>query len=717
MTTTFTPRACTLFILWAGFCCSTPAVAQRVASDGLPLQSITLYRSGVGYFERKGSIKPGDSVQLRFANDEINDMLKSMVILDPQQALQVVSYESKEPLAHQLASFGVDLSGNPSLAELLGRMRGTRAKFVTGDGTVSGVILGGEVRHEAHANAQEPVEVPYINVVTTTGLRAVNLSTMVSVEIEDAQLNAELMGALAALASHTSDRFKTVDLIFAGTDARNVIVSYVNEMPIWKTSYRLVLADEGKPSEKPLIQGWAIVENTTDDDWDSVALNLVASQPVSFQMDLSESLHITRPELPVPVVAQAAPRIYQDGDAFEAGKALRMAATLSMDAPGAPPAPTSAGAPGGSGEFNKARRKAGTMGGGGGFGGDASGVMGEAGENDDKAMWRHNAIAQAQSGSIGEAFQYSLRNPISLPRRQSAMLPILSADIDGRRVSIFNRNDGITHPMRGVELKNTTGLQMIPGPIAVFDGYAYAGDAEVGYMTLGDTRLLAYSVDLSVAAAVQEKSDFTVRSLRIVDGVIEQTNKRVNTISYAFHNKDEAHGRTMLVECQKLHDWALIEPKKAATETQDLYRFELPLKPAEKATLTVVQEHTDFQRMGVVGFDLPTLITYSQEGKASAAMVAAVRRAGELQGAINDTSARISRLQAERAAIGTDQDRIRQNMDAIDHASEVYRRYLTKFGEQESRLEAIRDEETKEQETLAKQQQVLVEFVRTLNVA
>ena len=688
------------------------AVAGADAAPRLPITSITLYRSGVGYFERHGMIKSGDSVQLRFAQDEINDMLKSMVIFDPQQALQSISYESNEPLARQLASFGIDLSDNPTLATILGRLRGTKVRFVTSDGPVSGVVLGSEMRDQAQGSAQEAISIPFVNVITESGVRSVNLTTIVSVQLEDPALNGELMKALAALAAHSTDRFKNVGLSFGGTAARDVKIAYVNEMPIWKTSYRLVLPDEAKSKEQPMIQGWAIIENTTDDDWSNIQLALVASQPVSFEMNLSQSLHITRPRLDVPTVAGAAPRIYQDGDAFAEKNRLRLAMAAPSVSVSAPP-------PGA--WIAKTAAADGLVASGGAFVGAVA--MADGANNDmetgmsSEELWKQSAIAQAQSSSVGEAFQYTMKNPISIGRQQSAMLPILTSAIDGRRVSIFNRADGIDHPMRGVELTNSTGLQLIPGPVAVFDAFTYAGDAQVGYMTLNDKRLLAYAVDLSVSAAVQDDSTNTMRSIRIVDGFIEETRKQVQRTSFAFNNKDAARGRTMLVETAKIQGWELAEPKKAAEETQSLYRFELTLKPSEKATFVVAQENTFLSRISVAQYDMPTLLAYASDKKASQAVIDAAKKAAAMLATMNATGARIALLVQERQSINADQNRIRQNMASIDHDTEVYRRYLTKFNEQESRLEAILVQTTNEQTTLQSQQDALNDYVRSLNVS
>ena len=63
---------------------------------------------------------------------------------------------------------------------------------------------------------------------------------------------------------------------FAGEGKRKVQVGYVVEAPIWKTSYRLVLSD----TEAPFLQGWALVENTTDEDWQGVRLSLISGRPI-----------------------------------------------------------------------------------------------------------------------------------------------------------------------------------------------------------------------------------------------------------------------------------------------------------------------------------------------------------------------------------------------------------------------------------------------------
>ncbi|MBX3378119.1 MAG: hypothetical protein KF678_14080 [Phycisphaeraceae bacterium] len=687
-------------------------------SAALPIKSLTLYRSGVGCFERRGMVDAGETVQLRFKTEQINDMLKSMVILDQQQALQSVAYGSKEPLERRLASFGVNIADNPSMSELLNRLRGSAVKIVTDEGELSGTIVNVESRPTvltttgAQGATQNVANLPWISLLTGKGVQSVNLTKARGFELLDKELAAELNKALAALAEHRAERVKAVDVTFGGSGARPVVVAYIHEMPVWKTSYRLVLPDAAekkgdKDKGQPTIQGWAIVENTTDEDWENVQLSLVAGRPVSFQMDLYEPLFVFRPEIPVPQVPGVMPRMYAEGSRLAERQALRDVSGRPMSPAAAEPSPARA-APGvgGRGRVQSATAEGGAY----------------ARKDADERMLGLSSLgayapsAAAEGGEIGEVFQYQMKTPVSLERQRSAMLPILSSAIEGRRVSIFNAADSTEHPMRGVEIKNSTGLQLMPGPISVFDGAAYAGDAQIGHVTLGDKRLLAYSVDLDVKALVKEDSKGTVRKVRIVNGSIEQTIKQENKVSYAFVNKDEKRSRTIIVEQRKMDGWDLVTPKKALEETEDLYRFEVELDAKEPGKIDIVQERTDKEYYAVTGYDVGTLVAFSKDGKASAKVVEAVQKAAAMQATLNDTKRRIEQLDSERTGIDQDQNRIRQNMGSVSRDTELYKRYATKLNEQETRLEEIREQRAKEVATMNRQQAELNSYVAGLNV-
>jgi hypothetical protein len=325
--------------------------------------------------------------------------------------------------------------------------------------------------------------------------------------------------------------------------------------------------------------------------------------------------------------------------------------------------------------------------------------------------------AAAQAAEVGEVFQYQLKEPISIARQRSAMLPILASAIEGRRVSIYSRSDGSEHPMRGVEIRNSTGLQLMPGPISVFDSTAYAGDAQIGHVPSGDKRLLAYAVDLDVRALVKDESNSSLQTVRIVDGLLEQTFKEQATVTYAFSSKDAKRPRTILVEHPKLPgDWTLVDGMKPIEETQTLRRFEVAVEPAGKATLKIAAERVNASRIGLLDFDAGTLLALSKNGKVSAAVIDAFKKAASLRAAANSTKEKIAQLDQERGGIDQDQTRIRQNIASVGRETDLYRRYTAKLNEQETRLEQIREQRAAQQSQLEKQEEALREFLRGLNV-
>jgi exonuclease VII small subunit len=671
-------------------------------ANTLPVTRLTLYRSGVGSFERRGQITGDMSVQLKFNVDQINDILKSMVVLDMGGRVESVGYGSKDPLSRRLSSFGVDISDNPSMAALLARLRGTNVTVTTTEGPVTGSVLGTETRPEAQGAATAPIQVTYLNLISG-GIRSVKLSDVKSFVVNDEQLAAELDKALAAMADQRADRIKTVDISTRGAGARELVVAYVHETPVWKTSYRLVIPDEkaGKNSQTN-IQGWAIVENTTDEDWENVSLALVAGQPVSFKMDLYEPLYSPRPTVAVPMAAGVMPKVYDLALRADLERAEMKVANRATPGAGGVvggykdaaraaemPAPASA----------MAERRGGVS-------------AGKAMSGDDLLAFGMPAAAH---GEEGELFRYELDAPVTIQRQRSAMLPILGAPIESRRVSIYNPGDGQPHPMRGLELTNNTAMQLMPGPVSVFEGGTYAGDAQIGHIPAGDKRLLAFATDLEVGVTTKSSTDSVVRKTRIVKGVLERTIKYVNTSEYTFVNKDMARGRTLLVEQPRMGGYELVGISPTET-TETLYRFEVGLEAGKAGTLKIPQEATGSTTLAVTDIDTRTLFEYCTDGKASEAVINAVRELAKRRDALEVARQKVSALETSTAEIDKDQSRLRQNMIQLDRASQLYAQYMQKLTAQEKKIDELGVQLEQARDGVRSSEKELADFVATLSV-
>lgn len=694
-------RTPTMLFLAAGLACTTliqasvaqhatPAevAAMKAANTDLPIRRLTLYRSGVASFERRGTVQNDASASLRFRTEQVNDILKSLVVLDHSGGTVAgVSYPSQEPLERRLASFGVDIADDPSMRVILTRLRGSPVRIMTQESTVEGTVLSVEerptiFRPKGDGNVNQH-NLPWINLLTPTGVRSVNLTEATGFEVLDAKLAEDLKQALAAIAEQRSDQFKTVELDLRGDGARDVSVAYVHESPVWKTSYRLVLDTDRASTDNPLLQGWAIVENTTDEDWRNVDLSLASGQPSAFRMNLYEPLFQDRIEVPVPVPLAVAPRSYEEqmfagtggggqspftqsnsaSDDRDGSRRYAMKAAMPTGRPGAPGAPP--------------RDAAGEAG------------AGYAGFRAGNTMLASTPEA-AMAVETGDVFFYRVAQPVTIDRQRSAMLPIVSQEVKGRRVSIRTPGDVGIHPRLGVELTNSSGLELIAGPVAVYEGDVYAGDAQIGDTGKGDVRLLSYSMDSDVK--ITTDTNYTARTsrVRIVKGLLELTTSSVSTAEYKVENADEDAPRTLILEHPKVQDAKLTEPASPASQTPTQYRFEMTLKARENKSLKVVQSLTTSNSLVILDTPADAFALYAVEGASiSNAVKEAFAQAHRLRQSVVDAQQRIAAIEQEQAEIRTEQARIRENLNTIDRSGDLGTRLLKKLGDQETRMENL----------------------------
>src|SRR5690606_13842683 len=288
-----------------------PAAAEQAqpAAD-VPVRAVVLFSSGVGYFEHFGPVQVNASTELRFKTEQINDILKSLVLEDLDGGrVGTITYPSQDPIDKTLRSFQIDITGNPPLAGLLNQLRGARVTLDSVEAELSGTVLGVESRRKP-AGDDQTIEVPVLNLIAGGVIRSVELPEVRSLRLDDPQLQEELTKALEALAQARDQDKKPVVINFAGDGRRRVRIGYVVETPVWKTSYRLILGDREQPSK---LQGWAIVENQTDSDWNDVQLSLVSGRPISFVQDLYQPLYIERPVVEPELYASLRPQRYKAG--------------------------------------------------------------------------------------------------------------------------------------------------------------------------------------------------------------------------------------------------------------------------------------------------------------------------------------------------------------------------------------------------------------------
>jgi hypothetical protein len=677
----------------SALCAQTPRAS--VANADVPVTKVMLFSSGVGYFEHAGSVRGNSATELRFRTSQINDILKSLVLQDQDGGrVGAISYPSQDPIAKTLKSFQVDITRNPSLAELLNQLRGARVTLQAQAERLSGTILGVESRKKPGEKG-ESVDIPLLNLLTGATIRAVELPTITGLSLDDPQLQDELTKALEALVQARDQDKKPVTINFTGSGDRRVRIGYVVETPVWKTSYRLLLDDKRSTGR---LQGWAIVENQTESDWNNVSLSLVSGRPISFTMDLYQPLYAARPNVVSEMFAGLRPQVYEGATPAEKARVA----------------------------FTDSLAKS-----------DASRRIGYARDGRPEAMALSSVVVTAAAApaaaerplgfaissvesiaaaaKLGELFQYTVPN-VTLARQKSAMLPIVADSVSLERVSIYNAGVLRTNPLNGVLLRNTTGKHLLQGPLTVLDKGGYAGDARIDNLPPGQERLLSYGIDLDMLVDnTKERDTSTVVAAKIVKGALIVSRKLRSTVEYAADNKSD-HDKTLIIEHPTRIGWKLVSAPKPFETTPAVYRFKGVAGAEKVTTLTVSEEFAQNETIGMLSADINQLLYQSRTGEIPQAVRDAIAKAIQLKQSAQDNEMQIVLRTQRLSEITAEQNRIRENMKTVAQSTQYYDRLLAKLNEQETSIEGLekeRDSLIARRDALRKQ---LEEYLNGLNI-
>jgi hypothetical protein len=613
-------------LVWTSRASQNPelALALPPAEQPLPIKQVVLFNSGVGYFQREGEVDGDARIDLSFSADDINDLLKSLVLQDQGGGrIKAISYDSQDPIDKILRSFAIDLDSNPTFGQILNQARGERIEIqlAAKDKAIPGRLVGKIVGMETRAGRDEKQPIDVLNLMTADGLQSIALDQFLGVRFLNPALEADFQRALKVLAGAHDSSKKTVSLAFDGVGRRGVRAGYVVERPIWKTSYRLRIEPKGKAS----LQGWALVDNTSDDDWNDVRMVLVSGRPISFQMNLYDPLYLPRPIVEPDLFASLRPPVYSGAvninnfNPFAAGAGLggvlgggALGAPSGGGIPGAPP-PVAQGGPAptfssmpvppasppprilnpyqtnprGSAILNKltyeelqARRQ------------ELAAAKEEAKEQGPAVAmnFKEGVQSVATDKDVGDYHQYVIDQKITLSRQKSAMLPIVDKSIEAAKVSIYSESVHARYPLLGLRLKNTSGQPLTQGPITVYDAGTYAGDTRVLDLQPDEERLLSYALDQAVEVKTTTQAiPSPSLTFKLDEGKLTAHYNERETRTYAVRNRAPVE-RLLIVEHPIRDGWKLVEGVAPKEKSRDVYRFEVKVAANGAARLVVAEE-------------------------------------------------------------------------------------------------------------------------------
>src|SRR2546423_822505 len=617
---------------------SVCARASRAAQT-LPIRRVILYSNGVAYVERRGTVSGHAEIDLSFKQSQVDDVLKSMVVLDLGQGrIGAVSHNASALPSARMADIPFSIAaatGGPSgggLAGVLGQLQGASVAARAGGARAAiGSIPRDEGRH-TQVDPWGPPAVTHALVIASDAgeLSSFDLSEVRAVRLLDEGARRDVGEFAQASASARRRDAKTITVTSDGEGAREMVVSYTVAAPIWKTTYRVVLDDAGKP----FFQGWAIVDNVSEEDWTNVRLSLISGTPVSFIQPIQKPFYRYRPVIPMPEDLQLSPQTYEPetgevgtgaitGTVKDPQGAVIAGASVTIrnDATGQEYTTTTNS----EGVFRTQTLAAGdytvTV--------DATGfkrfvmtgvsvspvrpshvsarldvgtvsetvsvtansaestaingrsvkelsllapgaVQSDHMESISEALTSGNSGVEAdtEAGEVGDLFEYQIAHPVTVQRDRSALIPIVQTRMEGTRVSVFRESERRSRPMSGMLLKNTSPLTLEGGAVTVIDGDAYAGEALLERLKPSEQRLVSFALDLGTLVTVREDENED-------DPPVFFVRIQNGTLSASFYNREKKvytltnqtdRPRTVFVEHPVRDGWRLDDKETPAPE-------------------------------------------------------------------------------------------------------------------------------------------------------
>jgi len=648
----------------------------------LPVRRMVLYKHGVAFFTRGGELE-GDTLSLTFRKDEINDVLKSLAVLD-QDGGQVrgIHYETPMDRAARFAGSSIHLGEQTSLVDLLRDLRGRRVTLRlstdNSPGVASGRLIG---LNTGSSDAHHTV-----TVLTTDGrVRVIPLPQVQEVKINDDMAENDLHYFLDSSMSEDDRRTVIVRLNEGG---HNLTVHYVAPAPTWRVSYRVVAETGSDPSRgKLLLQGWGIFDNRLDEDLDNVMVTLVAGQPISFIYDLYASRIPERPTI------EDESRIAPGPVEYAAGYGRRD--KMMADAEFEEALPEMARQP--ASEKPMFLRS----------------MMASR-----KAM-AASAPSQATTRQTGETFQYIVSTPVSVKRGESALVPILSRELDYERELLYNASKMTAHPVAALRFSNSTGLTLERGPVTLVEDGDYKGEAVVAFSKADQEVYLPFAVELGIQVREDRKDEQVLAGIDFSESLAIFEQYDVEIVNYSLDNQTDRDA-VVTIEAPKRPNYEVFDTLPVSMETLNERRWRVKVPARSQAVFTRRERVRNYRREELRRLSHQQLQRFLSEQFIDQTLFDRLQTLLEAYDYIDQMNRRITELEAERQTLYSEQEQYRKNMTSlrdVGREGELRTRILDQMDASQSRLEAIKTETRDAQTKIERAEKKIEQLIVALNNA
>jgi len=629
-------------------------------AQDLALKRVMLSSGGLGYFEYEANVDGDATLKLTVSLGQVDDVLKSLVVYDDKGGVGGLSLPGREPLAQAFKDLPFDESSLGSPAGLLQTLKGAQVT-VGGSRSISGRIVSVEEDSVALPDKKGTVKRTRVTLYTDRGLQQFILEDAENLQFADAALRDKVGQALVAIQGNRAKDARTIDLTMRGQGKRTVRVAYIVEVPVWKASYRLTLGAD-LAAARSALQGWAVVENLSGQDWKDVELTLVSGRPVAFHQALYNAYYVTRPEVPVEIAGRLMPGIDRGGvtaDQQRAKSSLPMPAPApyraqqersvgaSAMAPPPPPAPMAA------------------------------------------------AAEQIEASDAATQVIFKFPRAVSVENGRTLSIPMVDRQVPAARLALYQADAAARNPLAAIRLTNDGESGLPPGIITLYErdkgGYvSYVGDARLSAFPVGETRLLAYALDEKIVIERDVAQTDRVASGTIANGALRLSRVVRQTTVYRVRGPAKEPRQLVIVQ-RRLPGWTLTRPESKDVElSEGNYRIPFQLPGGDQTqTFEVVQEQTQQQEIRLVESAAEQIRVYAQAREFDAKTRDALTKVLRLQQSAAEAQRKVQQVDAERQAIVQEQARLRDNLARVPANSDLQRRYLATLDKQETDLEAL----------------------------
>jgi hypothetical protein len=733
-----------------------PAIAANDSAASVPVKRVVLYKNGVGYFEHSARVHGNQELAIDFTTAQLNDVLKSLTAVDTGDGrISGIRYNSIAPLDERLKALRLPFGAQVNRADFLSALRGARVEVRSGTSSATGRLLSVEKERKSNGKG-DFYDATEFSIVSDAGeMKNFELGSATTVRLAEKDLSDEVGRYLSLVGSSRARDLRRMILTASGSGDRNIFVSYISEVPIWKSTYRIILSDK----EKPLLQGWAIVDNTVGEDWKDVQLSLVAGAPQSFIQNISQPYYVRRPVMELPTAVMLTPQSHEgtvsEGIGSGSGGGVGVgsgAGTFGVNGLMAgmtgltgtvtdPSGATVAGAhvtvrneesgasqstttdargiyqfynvpagnsalfvdvPGfkrfnltnfylGLGRMNEIHAKL------------ELGAASETVEVRAETMQVQTSESslsglaskqhvEAEGKDMGDYFEYAVKQKITIGKNQSALVPILQAHVDAEKVSIWNESSNEIR--RALWMMNSSDLTLDSGTFNIIDGDAFAGEGLIETVHPKERRLISYAADPALRITMDsDSSNHPISHVRIAKGMMILTQEQRESRKYVLHNSDEAP-RQVIIEHPAREGWKLAEGPKPEETSASFLRFRVAVGPGKTENLEIEEFHPEDSQYELSDLDDKEVVFLTDQKRITPAMEQAFRKILDQKNLVDNLETQLKARHAELDAINKDQARVRENMKALKGSAEekaLLQRYTRQLDSQEDRLNKLNE--------------------------